>query len=255
MPRPKLNRCVSGVPGATFFKPRGIQMTMLETVVLTLDEFEALRLADKEGRYHEQAAESMGVSRTTFGRVLASARSKVAEALVNGKALVVQHLPDEQSSPASGRQPGRGRAQEPAERRRRRPAVRSRSRERRPEVTIAVSSTGPAMDSPVDERFGRCSHFVLVEPDTSTYGAVENSARDADRGAGVQAAQLVIDNAVGAVVTGACGPKAFDTLTAAGIKVYAGASGTVKDAVDAFAAGRLELMDNATGIPHSGIGR
>jgi predicted DNA-binding protein (UPF0251 family) len=104
VPRPKLNRCVSGIPGATFFKPRGIPMTMLETVVLTLDEFEALRLADKEGQYHEQAAGSMGVSRTTFGRVLASARSKVAEALVSGKALVVQHLPSEQSSLAAGQE-------------------------------------------------------------------------------------------------------------------------------------------------------
>ena len=122
-------------------------------------------------------------------------------------------------------------------------------------MRIAVSSTGPAMDSPVDDRFGRCSHFVLVEPDTDTYGAVENSARDADRGAGVQAAQLVIDNAVGAVVTGSCGPKAFDTLTAAGIKVYAGASGTVKDAVDAFAAGRLTQIDGANSAAHSGMGR
>jgi len=102
---------VSGVPGATFFKPRGIPMTMLEKVVLTLDEFEALRLADKEGQYHEQAAGSMGVSRTTFGRVLASARSKVAEALVSGKALVVQHLPAEQSVATDGQEVDEGPAQ------------------------------------------------------------------------------------------------------------------------------------------------
>lgn len=120
-------------------------------------------------------------------------------------------------------------------------------------MRIAVSSTGPSLDSPVDERFGRCSHFVLVETGTDAYGAVENGARDADRGAGVQAAQLVIDSAVGAVVTGGCGPKAYDTLAAAGIKVYAGSSGTVRDAVDAFSAGKLRLLDSASGAAHSGM--
>jgi predicted DNA-binding protein (UPF0251 family) len=71
------------------FKPRGVPLTGLEQVQLTLDGLEALRLADLEGLYQEEAARRMGVSRATFARVLASARKSVADALVNGKALEI----------------------------------------------------------------------------------------------------------------------------------------------------------------------
>ncbi len=91
MPRPKRCRWVLSEPGATFFKPRGVPMRVLDQVVLTLDEVEALRLADLEQRYHQDAAASMKVSRQTFGRIVAAARHKVAEALVHGKALVIRH--------------------------------------------------------------------------------------------------------------------------------------------------------------------
>jgi predicted DNA-binding protein (UPF0251 family) len=71
------------------FKPAGIPARELEQVALTVDEVEALRLADLQGLSHEQAAGSLGVSRQTVGRVLETARRKVADALVNGKALVI----------------------------------------------------------------------------------------------------------------------------------------------------------------------
>jgi len=110
LPRHKRRRCVRGVPGATFFKPRGIPMAMLEQAVLSLDEFEALRLADFESRYHEDAAVEMGISRATFGRVLSSARRKVADALVHGKAVVIQHLATVQNVPKEGKAGGSGRS-------------------------------------------------------------------------------------------------------------------------------------------------
>ena len=72
------------------FKPSGIPGGRLARVELGLDELEAVRLADLEGLYHDQAAKDMGVSRATFGRVIAAARHKVADALVNGKMLVIQ---------------------------------------------------------------------------------------------------------------------------------------------------------------------
>lgn len=72
-----------------YFKPRGVPMTQLEEVALSVDEFEALRLADLDGLYHDGAAERMGVSRATFGRIVEAARRKVAEALVRGKALKI----------------------------------------------------------------------------------------------------------------------------------------------------------------------
>ncbi|MBN1825555.1 MAG: DUF134 domain-containing protein [Candidatus Eisenbacteria bacterium] len=72
------------------FKPVGVPRTGLETVYLTLDGLEAIRLADGEGLYQEAAAERMDVSRTTFSRILAAARRAVAEALLEGKALEIR---------------------------------------------------------------------------------------------------------------------------------------------------------------------
>jgi predicted DNA-binding protein (UPF0251 family) len=81
---------VGSIPESNYFKPRGIPLSMLEEVVLTVDECEALRLADLEGLYQEQAAEKMNVSRPTFGRIIDAAHKKVAEAFVKGKALKIE---------------------------------------------------------------------------------------------------------------------------------------------------------------------
>jgi len=100
MARPRCNRRVGCLPDWNYFKPRGVPSYLLEEVVLTVDEFEAVRLADLEGLYHEQAAAKMSVSRQTFGRIIESARRKIAEAIVNGKALKIEggdvHVSDAQ---------------------------------------------------------------------------------------------------------------------------------------------------------------
>ena len=90
MPRPLCCRRVAGCPGAALFKPAGIPGRQLEHVVLTLDEFEALRLADFEGLYQEAAAAAMAVSRPTFGRIVEAAHRKVADVLIHGKALRIE---------------------------------------------------------------------------------------------------------------------------------------------------------------------
>ena len=90
MARPRNCRRVGSMPESDYFKPRGIPLSMLEEVILTVDEFEAIRLADLEGLYQEQAAEKMNVSRQTFGRIIDSAHKKVADALVKGKALKIE---------------------------------------------------------------------------------------------------------------------------------------------------------------------
>lgn len=90
MVRPKKTRRVGFLPGVTYFKPRGIPLRLLEEVQLNLEELEALRLKDYEGLEQEQAAESMGVSRPTYQRILEQAHHKVAEALVLGKALRIE---------------------------------------------------------------------------------------------------------------------------------------------------------------------
>ena len=88
MPRPKCCRRVGeGGPVCRIFKPVGVPVCSLEEVVLSIDEFEAIRLADYEGLYFERAAEQMMISRQTFGRIVEAARRKVAQALLQGFAL------------------------------------------------------------------------------------------------------------------------------------------------------------------------
>lgn len=89
MPRPPIERAVSGVPRITLFKPAGVPARELEQLRLGVDELEAIRLVDLEGLSHEQAAAAMGVSRQTVGRVLERGRARVAEALVGGKAILI----------------------------------------------------------------------------------------------------------------------------------------------------------------------
>jgi uncharacterized protein len=96
MPRPFCKRFVGWQPGVSLFKPAGIPAGELEIVVLSLDEVEALRLADLNGEYQEAAAERMKISRATFARIVESARRKVADALVHGKALQIQTEPGAQ---------------------------------------------------------------------------------------------------------------------------------------------------------------
>ncbi|MGC8684203.1 MAG: DUF134 domain-containing protein [bacterium] len=90
MPRPVCRRRVGFMPGVRYFKPMGIPMRMLEEIVLSVDELEAVRLADYQGLYQEQAAEKMRISRPTFGRIIESAHRKIAEALITGKALRIE---------------------------------------------------------------------------------------------------------------------------------------------------------------------
>ena len=78
------------MPDSNYFKPRGIPVSMLEEVVLTLDEFEAVRLADFECLYQEDGARKMNISRQTFGRIIDSAHKKIADVLINGKALKIE---------------------------------------------------------------------------------------------------------------------------------------------------------------------
>lgn len=110
MPRPLKCRTIQGEPRVTQYKPSGVPARLLETVALGLDELEAIRLADMDGLYHEEAAARMGISRPTFGRLVSEARHKVADALFHGKALVFAGgtvaVSDEEPPVGSG---GRGR--------------------------------------------------------------------------------------------------------------------------------------------------
>ncbi len=103
MPRPRHCRRVAIIPHVAYYKPRGVPLSALQCVELAVDELEALRLADLEGLYQEEAARRMNVSRQTFGRIIESAHKKVADALVHGKALSIEGGPIEATEPQANR--------------------------------------------------------------------------------------------------------------------------------------------------------
>lgn len=90
MVRPRLHRRVSGEFNATYFKPAGIPVRDLDTVNLTFDELEAVRLTDLEELYQADAAVKMNISRQTLGNIVKSAHKKIAEALIKGKAIKIE---------------------------------------------------------------------------------------------------------------------------------------------------------------------
>ncbi|OPZ74084.1 MAG: Dinitrogenase iron-molybdenum cofactor [Firmicutes bacterium ADurb.Bin456] len=107
-------------------------------------------------------------------------------------------------------------------------------------MKIAITAQGKNMESKVDPRFGRASWFVLVDTETGAHEAVSNEQNlNAGQGAGIQSAENISRQGVKAVITGNCGPKAFRTLNAAGIKIYTGAEGTVAEVYEKFKAGKL----------------
>lgn len=90
MPRPRIRRRVGMEPSTTYFKPAGVPKADLEETVLTVDEYEAVRLKDLDGMGQEEAAAKMKISQPTFHRMILSARKKLADAIVNGKSIRIE---------------------------------------------------------------------------------------------------------------------------------------------------------------------
>lgn len=121
-------------------------------------------------------------------------------------------------------------------------------------MKIAATATGPGLNSSVDPRFGRCAYFIIIDPQTMEYRSIENPNISLGGGAGIQSAQLIAQQEVHSVLTGNCGPNAFQTLSAAGVQVLTGVRGSIRQAVDQF---KMGAHTNATGpnvVDHFGVG-
>lgn len=113
-------------------------------------------------------------------------------------------------------------------------------------MKVAITAQGPNLDSPVDPRFGRARYFLLCDTETGQFTAHDNVQNlNAPQGAGIQAAQAVVEAGAEAVLTGNVGPKAFATLQAGNVVVHVGAAGTVRQALEAFRAGRVQPATKA----------
>jgi predicted Fe-Mo cluster-binding NifX family protein len=122
-------------------------------------------------------------------------------------------------------------------------------------MKIAISAEGCVLDSPVDPRFGRCRYFIIADPDTMEFEAVDNTGAASGGGAGVSAAQTIAGKNVGAVLTGNCGPNAYQVLSPAGIKVVTGVSGTVEEAIQGYRSGRFSESTQPNVPNHFGMSK
>ncbi|MBL7186443.1 MAG: 4Fe-4S binding protein [Phycisphaerae bacterium] len=120
-------------------------------------------------------------------------------------------------------------------------------------MKIAVTSTGPTLDDNVEARFGRCVYFLIVDTDTMEYEAIENPNIALGGGAGIQSAQLMSEKGVMAVLTGNCGPNAFNVFGQTGIQVVVGVRGQVRSAVEQFKAGAFSSASEPNVGSHFGM--
>ncbi len=244
MARPKKCRHVARMPRVRYFKPRGIPLTELTEVYLTIEGAEALRLVDAKGLDLNTAAGEMKVSRHTFGRILAQARRVVAQAITEGMAIrieggdfIMKCKADSDSPPGTNtfdNQADAGKTETLLE-----------QTGENTMTKIAISSEGPSLDDQVDPRFGRAGGFLLVDPDTMETNYIDNGASQTmGQGAGIQAAENVAGAGAGVVLSGYIGPKAFQALTAGGIKIGQDCDNmTVREAVEKFKNGEIPIAD------------
>ncbi len=121
-------------------------------------------------------------------------------------------------------------------------------------MKIAISAVAPTLDADLDPRFGRCRYFIIADLETPVFEAVDNASAASSGGAGISAAQMIAGKGVEAVLTGNCGPNAYQALSTAGIKVIAGISGKVTDVITEYKLGTYSAVQQANVPDHFGIG-
>ncbi len=219
MSRPNKRRYVSPAPKAEEFRPVGVAPEELRRLVLPLDGLEALRLADLVGLEQVEAARHMGVSRQTFGRILAAARRVASQALVGGLGLRIEATASvEIKRIASDAAVGV-------------PALRR----------VAVSAHAASLEAAVAPRFGRAPGFLIVDPKTMDFEYVANGvSADPTNRHGVDAAALIANAGVAVLLTGFVGAKASQALAQAGIRVADGLGAlTAREAVECLVRGEI----------------
>ncbi len=118
-------------------------------------------------------------------------------------------------------------------------------------MKIAVTSQGTSLDAEIDPRFGRAAYILIVDTDTLAFEVVDNSINvNAFKGAGIKAATTVFEKGAKVLLTGYCGPKAFQTFEAVGVKVVSDIAGTVEEVVMNFKNGKFEYTDAANAEAH-----
>jgi predicted DNA-binding protein (UPF0251 family)/predicted Fe-Mo cluster-binding NifX family protein len=229
------------------FRPAGVRMSDLEEVVLGNDELEAIRLKDLLGMSQAEAAREMHISQPTFHRLLLSARQKIADAFVNGKAVRIDggniDVDDDFSQPCHWRKRWGCKARAECDNDADRVETRTGGSGI---VHVAVTSTDGTLDGLVDERFGRSKKIILFDKGSRSFEVIDNMANmNAPQGAGIETARNVARTKAQALISGHLGPNAFQMLKVAGIEAYTASAMTVREALATLDEGRLTRMAGA----------
>ena len=204
----------------TEFRPVGVAPEELRRLVLPLDGLEALRLTDLVGLEQAEAAQHMGVSRQTFGRILAAARRTASQALVGGLALRIEATASvEVKTHAASALPDDAAL-----------------------MRVAVSAHAASLDAAVAPRFGQAPGFLIVDPKTMDFRIRRPTAstRIGQAGSAIDAAALIASAGVTVLLTGFVGAKAARALAQAGIRVVDGLGAlTAREAVECLVRGEI----------------
>ncbi len=237
MPRRKKCRKVCQMPSMQEFRPVG-DIPCESAVILSVDEFEAIRLIDKQGFSQEECSGYMEVARTTVQTIYNSARKKLADALVDGLPLRIEGG-DYQLCDGMEEYCGCGGCQ----------------KHRRGQMMKVKEEGQMRIAIPLDENkqdvcivLARAPYFLFQDESGETI--VENPAAQAHGGAGVQAAQFLADNGVTSLITVRCGQNAADVFAAAGMKIYKSVHKTAAEELTAFMDGKLEELTHFHGGFH-----
>ncbi len=262
MARPRQRRRVHNKVNFDYFKPRGVPLKELKEVNLNVEELEAIRFKDYEEMEQTEAAKKMNVSQPTFHRVLKEARKKVADALLNGKAIKIQggnyQMPNKDGTgplgkgPRTGRGIGRGQGRGGGRGMRGgfgvgqmpQTNVKSNNVKLKDKMKVIITATSETIDSKIDSRFGRCPYFVIVEienKEIKNVTAVKNQGHEQQQSAGIVAGEQVANLKPDAIITGNLGPNAYGILSQVAIPCYS-ASGNIKDAITGLIEQKLSRL-------------
>jgi predicted Fe-Mo cluster-binding NifX family protein len=120
-------------------------------------------------------------------------------------------------------------------------------------MKICLTSVSENLDGEIDSRFGRCKYFIVVDPKSMSFKSIQNLANTSGSGAGIQAAQTLVNENVNILITGNVGPKAFHALSMAGIKIITGVSGKMRKAIENYNDGLLSATEKPSVGEHFGI--
>jgi predicted Fe-Mo cluster-binding NifX family protein len=120
-------------------------------------------------------------------------------------------------------------------------------------MKVAVSSSGTNLDSQIDPRFGRCAYFIILNTDDMSFETFDNEAIALGGGAGIQSSQFVVSKGAEAVITGNVGPNAVHTLSVAGVKIFTGQTGSIREAVERYKKGDIKPQRSPNVDNHYGM--